>query len=497
MRVDCEDCSLNFQTKKLYIKHIKSKECSKSKRKTPSPTFPGQASKKPRIEIIPQSQSNYSSSQISSLQSQISQLSQKQKEQLQVQLAQKQKQVLQTIPYSQLSDKQRSTLKRLTPPQTSATKLIITKNPGDARDVVNLSSGVTVVQTSTRTQARGRRSYTRTSDAQSVLRGQDSPEDDLPVVSDFKFSDEPIALDDSDVQSMSKETVAKGDDVASVSYGPIKVRGIGRAFLDISNVVSAPLTAPSPLPAPASAERPTTPTATPKETCPHCRKIFSKSGLTHHVEFKHKEKCDHCDTRLLPTELESHQNSEHKVSCGKCQMKFMREDLDQHVNSVHEREACGDCPSKFETKELLSDHVYSVHLTEKCEDCPVAFKTPEELGIHSITVHPKEACDECDEVFGLTEDLDKHKEAEHSKIIKFNGGMFMMMMTTDDDEVMQDTVGEKDNHEEQERLEVERLAAEEKKHLSEMVQNIIREIADDIVKNAMTGTILFSLRFDN
>ena len=244
MRVDCEDCSLNFQTKKLYIKHIKSKECSKSKRKTPSPTFPGQASKKPRIEIIPQSQTNYSSSQISSLQSQISQLSQKQKEQLQVQLAQKQKQVLQTIPYSQLSDKQRSTLKRLTPPQTSATKLIITKNPGDARDVVNLSSGVTVVQTSTRTQARGRRSYTRTSDAQSVLRGQDSPEDDLPVVSDFKFSDEPIALDDSDVQSMSKETVAKGDDVASVSYGPIKVRGIGRAFLDISNVVSAPLTAP-------------------------------------------------------------------------------------------------------------------------------------------------------------------------------------------------------------------------------------------------------------
>ena len=112
-------------------------------------------------------------------------------------------------------------------------------------------------------------------------------------------------------------------------------------------------------------------------------------------------------------------------------------------------------------------------------------------------MHPKEACDECDEVFGLTEDLDKHKEAEHSKIIKFNGGMFMMMMTTDDDEVMKDTVGEKDNHEEQERLEVERLAAVEKKQLAEMVQNIIRETADDIVKNAMTGTILFSLRFDN
>ena len=79
VRVDCDDCSMNFQTKKLYIKHIKSKECSKSKRAaTGSPTSSIHTEKRPRLEIIPQS--NYSPSQIAALQSQISQLSQKQKE---------------------------------------------------------------------------------------------------------------------------------------------------------------------------------------------------------------------------------------------------------------------------------------------------------------------------------------------------------------------------------------------------------------------------------
>ena len=139
VRVDCDDCSMNFQTKKLYIKHIKSKECSKSKRAaTGSPTSSIHAEKRPRLEIIPQS--NYSPSQIAALQSQISQLSQKQKEHLQIQLAQstaKQRQALQNIPFNQLSDKQKNALKRLSPsPSSSSTsKVIITKN-SDPKEII-------------------------------------------------------------------------------------------------------------------------------------------------------------------------------------------------------------------------------------------------------------------------------------------------------------------------------------------------------------------------
>merc|ERR1712042_44430 len=89
-RVDCDDCSMNFQTKKLYIKHLKSKECTKSKHAAAAKAQGTPAAKKPRLD-----------EQMLKVG-----ISQKQKELLQAQITQKQRQVLQAIPYNQLSEKQ-------------------------------------------------------------------------------------------------------------------------------------------------------------------------------------------------------------------------------------------------------------------------------------------------------------------------------------------------------------------------------------------------------
>ena len=213
MRVDCDDCSMNFQTKKLYIKHIKSKECSKSKRSN-SPNYPTHPSKKPRLEIIPQS----SSTPLSSIQSQISQLSQQQKVQLQAQLAQKQRQALQNIPFNQLSEKQREALKRLTP----SGKVVITKNsdPISIAPISNQSA-----------KSKSRRSSKAVIVQEVSLLNE---EDDLPVVSDFVFSDEPIAAE-SDDDEKNEETKAPIPvssvtemDTDSVDYGSIKIKGISK-----------------------------------------------------------------------------------------------------------------------------------------------------------------------------------------------------------------------------------------------------------------------------
>ena len=508
VRVDCDDCSMNFQTKKLYIKHIKSKECSKSKRAaTGSPTSSIHAEKRPRLEIIPQS--NYSPSQIAALQSQISQLSQKQKEHLQIQLAQstaKQRQALQNIPFNQLSDKQKNALKRLSPsPSSSSTsKVIITKN-SDPKEIITIRPAIQTKSVQNQSKS-NRRTYSR---SQSIVQevNVENEEDDLPVISDFEFSDDPIALDDDEIP----EPPAKPnneDEVAPVIYGSIKVRGIGKSFLDISNVLN---TSSSSTPA-APVDRPTTPssavssscvntahhspsTATPKETCLYCRKIFSKSGIDKHVEFKHKIKCDHCDVRHLPEDMKEHVNKEHSIQCPHCDDRFVKVMLTFHIENEHKIN-CPKCSEKV-LKTDLEKHTLEVHLTEVCGECPSRFETKNELEEHEISTHPKENCDECDLVFGRKEELTEHKEKEHAKMIKFNGGMFMMMMADDEVEDEKEDVEHDDDKEERERLEREKKVEEEKRMLSETMRELVCDVADDIVKTAMTGTILFALRFEN
>ena len=127
----------------------------------------------------------------------------------------------------------------------------------------------------------------------------------------------------------------------------------------------------------------------------------------------------------------------------------------------------------------------------------MAFRTEEALTEHSYENHPKEKCDQCELVFGRVSELEDHKEAEHPKLMKFNGGMFMMMMAQEDDD--DKVVEEEDNSEEleRERLEEERKLREEKKLLNNLTKEIICDIADEIVKEKMTGMILFAVRFEN
>ena len=63
-------------------------------------------------------------------------------------------------------------------------------------------------------------------------------------------------------------------------------------------------------------------------------------------------------------------------------------------------------------------------------------------------------------------------------------------MELDEEEDGQDTM-------EREMMEREELEEERQKQIHETMTNIVRDLADDIVKNAMTGTILFALRIDN
>ena len=532
MRVDCDDCSLNFQTKKLYIKHIKSKECTKSKRTKSPVTLSGQPSKKPRLEIIPQA--SYSPANITEIQSQISALTQKQKEELQKQLSQKHK-VLQSIPLNQLAS-------RVSQPQPgrqnqTSSRVIITKN-GERREIVAVGPGLSVTPTSgSKSQTKPRRTYSRNSSSVSEVR-REEPKDDLPLITEFTFSDEPIAAadtnddDDDDISIVPASNPL--DEGEPVSYGLINIKAFSKAFLNISNIIQTASSGSSSSVAPRSqtpttvkavtpptSSRPITPTtATLKETCPYCRKIFRKSGMSQHIEYKHKSKCDYCDKRYDAEELQAHLDREHKADCNHCLKKFLTHELSNHVDSVHmaecrkckqkykkteiedhvrnthEREACLECPQRFETKELLEHHNFEEHLVEHCEECPERFKEVEQLVDHSVTEHPKEQCPECESVFGLAKDLDEHKEKEHSKIMKFNGGMFMMMMTQDEDDDMDAEEENGEDTEEKERRDRELQEEERQRNLQMFMENIVQDLADDIVKNSMTGTILFALRFD-
>jgi len=555
-RVDCDDCTMNFQTKKLYIKHLKSKECTRSKHSSSSQGTP--AAKKPRLEgqalnesllkvgLPQQNTAQYSQKQMEVLQSQITQLSQKQKELLQAQITQKQRQVLQAIPYNQLSEKQKEILKRLSaskpaspttptvapttptpvqirpavPPQVSATGQPSIKK-GRRKNVYNkipeLKNGqiVRVPNTSFVTKAPEPR----------------EPVESEPIIKEFVFSDDPIAAESIEIAGEAVTMVAPTEFVgtevdAAVSsivknplemsidqeesgskstskVGRLKIKPIANAFQEITNIVA--------------------PTATPKETCPHCKKIFSKAGMNQHIETRHKIQCGYCELKFLQEELNVHIQDHmapcsickdvvvkdsmnkhieivHKEECSKCKGKFLKTELKDHVRNIHEPEGCDDCESRFETKDDLTVHVNSAHLVEKCEECVSRFKTGEELDKHVVEVHPKEYCeeDECDAVFGTVALLDEHKEKVHpnpNKFVSFNGGMFMMMMVQDEEE-------EKDEEElETEEVDdsndvIKELEEAEKAATYQFFEELVIETAHNVVKTAMTGKILFALRFN-
>ena len=522
MRVDCEDCALNFPTKSLYIKHIKAKQCQKTKRVSPvSVSFGQPASKRPRIEIVPVRQSASSSPQLTVLQSQISQRGQ-----------QKQKQVVKAIPISQLSDKQKETLKRLSqgnPRSGRASVGRVTQTQVEDIEVVSLASQES--RDRVVTKSRRRAPYTRTSHRLNITKSsnleknQDQEElSDLPVITEFQGSDEPIAAgeEETDPIAIFSDLESKED---STTIGSLKIKSLARAFQNIANVSAERSSSPV---AVLSREKPITPSrATPKENCPYCRKIFSKSGISQHIEFKHKVKCERCDSRylkedlaehiekehktpclycdlrLFSEEIEVHLEEEHKGTCQKCERRILNTEMQSHILNVHEVEGCPECVARFETKSDLEDHVSSIHLTEQCEDCVSRFRTPQELLDHKISHHPSEFCDECEAVFGRNSELEEHKEKVHpkpTKFMNFNGGMFMMMMIKDDEDDNIEAEDESDtkdsDSEEKERVEKERVLLQEQEEVRYFLRETLLELADNVVKTAMTGTVLFALRFD-
>ena len=122
----------------------------------------------------------------------------------------------------------------------------------------------------------------------------------IQITADDKFSEEDIAAE-VEVKSPSP-----------VRTGPIKVKAFAKAFLKFVNVIKE-----------VEASATSGPRATVKESCPVCKKIFSKSGLEGHIEAKHWISCSKCDKRFPVDQLEAHMKKDHElprvpcVSCGK------------------------------------------------------------------------------------------------------------------------------------------------------------------------------------
>ena len=520
MRVDCEDCALNFPTKSLYIKHIKSKQCQKTKRVSPVTFSSGQpANKRPRIEIVPVRQSASSSPQLAVLQSQIAQLGQ-----------QKQKQVVKAIPISQLSDKQKETLKRISQvnPRSGRASAVSMSRPIVGRVTPVETIEVVTLASEEGNKPRRRTPYTRTSQRVNITKkicfekGRDQEElSDLPIITEFR-SDGSIAADEEDRDPIAILSDLDGKE-ESTTIGCLKIKSLAKAFQNIANVSPEMSSSPDVV---LTKEKPLTPVrATPKENCPYCRKIFSKSGISQHIDFKHKVKCERCDSRYLKEDLgehlekehktpclyceqrlfreesEGHLEEKHKEKCQKCEKRILNTEMQTHILNVHEVERCSECAERFETTSELEDHIISVHLTEQCDECVSKFRTEQELLDHKISIHPSEFCDECEAVFGRNSELEEHKEKVHpkpTKFMNFNGGMFMMMVKDDDDLEEEDESETKESDsEEKERVEKERALLREQEEVWCFLRETLLDLADDVVKKAMTGTVLFALRFES
>lgn len=513
-KVDCEDCYEKFNTKKLYITHVKSKTCTKAKTKKASKArmVPGQEqqeAKRARTEaaaagggggdplaLVSGGEGQFASpARLEELQGQIKNLTEDQKRALQEQITKKQRQVLQAIPYNQLSAKQKEILKKLsggksplpppsssptvqsrtitpptrttTPPSRTATPPIRTTTPpAAATKYITLKAGQVVSQAVKAPQV-------KKTNIQIVRRPAQKKAPELPVIEigeDTVFSTESIAAEEQPgdpwQEDLEEEGGVAGDVTADrAKVGGIRIKSFAKSMLKFANVLERVAVAPSSLAT--TPVRPTTPTgkpqATVKENCVKCKKIFSKSSIEAHMEAKHKIDCAKCQLKFLPEQLEDHMRTEHEMPkeactvCGKvvykqvlaqhidifhkaeckvCKTKYIITELQEHVRNEHEKEVCDECPARFETRDDVAVHINSTHMIEKCEECDNRFQSVEFLDRHMEKVHPKEYCEEnsCDSVFGTKEQLAAHKEKKHpnpNKFLTFGGGMFMMMMVPD------------------------------------------------------------------
>jgi len=245
-----------------------------------------------------------------------------------------------------------------------------------------------------------------------------------------------------------------------------------------------------------------------KESCPICKKIFSKSGLEGHIEAKHWISCSKCDKRFPVEQLEEHMKRDHELprvpcalcgklvfsqvlaqhmdifhstECGICNMKIVNTELKRHMKATHEEEPCNHCGEKFTSKEEVAKHIRNEHLVMACEECDSTFLTEELLEKHCQESHPSILCtdQDCELVFGTAQQLKEHKDKQHSnsnKFLTFGGGMFMMMMVVDEPRAGEDQSG-LDPLDELEKEKVEGKRGEGE-HNMEIVGGIVEDIVD-------------------
>jgi len=471
-RVDCDDCSENFQTKKMYLKHLKSRKCSQSRvrdqvqpdtKKSRDEQVSGLASSGSGAMTAPQLQT---ARNMEALQAQISTLTPHQKAELQAQITEKQKQVLQAIPYNQLSEKQKEILKRLTSPKlsSSAPQPVAAKGTGgmapsrvvklsnkavnqaQAQPMVaapappfpysstmgsgkvgsNQSPSVTINRTKTtaakstgnpkvNSAPNSRVTPNSRTAAGSNARGRvypskQTPKADPELITEFEFGDDDIA-----------EQEEESPDYEMTDVNPLEESDESNPLEDDDDITTTlekldGIRVKKIGKKLSDVANVMAHLVTEKVSCPVCKKYFRLSSLQAHLDMKHKVECPKCPLTFLQEELEAHKINAHKPKkekCNHCESLVMPEDLSKHIEHAHKVE-CSKCQEKV-LKHNFKDHINTIHEIYVCNECDSRFEIDTSLTSHTLEMHPKEKCLECEALFGTEEQVEVHALKQHPK----------------------------------------------------------------------------------
>merc|ERR1712142_187311 len=184
--------------------------------------------------------------------------------------------------------------------------------------------------------------------------------------------------------------------------------------------------------------------------CGYCEFKFLQEELNEHIQ-NHMTTCSICKEVMLKDAVESHLESTHKVECEHCKENMLSTVVEDHIDLIHKKE-CTFCGERILTHNM-STYVRQIHEPEECDECGDRFATKSMLKDHIDEFHLVEKCDECTARFRTEEELTAVDEYTN-------------------------------------------VSEEELAETNEYMKELVLRLADDVVKDKMTGTILFSLRFD-
>jgi len=464
-RVDCDDCSENFQTKKLYIKHLKSRKCSQSRVR-------GQAqsdAKKSRDENVPSPVGGSSSSapgspqvqttrNMEALQAQISTLTPQQKAELQAQITEKQKQVLQAIPYNQLSEKQKEILKRLTSPKQSSPSPQLGSKA--AASVQGGASGGMAPSRVVKLSLKPGHSQQQA--------GQQVPASVAPATPLYTYSgsmgrgkaggspantpQQRVTVTHSKTTSNIVNKTASNAKVVTTTSTTTRVTPNSRILSGTSisrSRVSAVQAPPEPEPelitefefgddnivdVESDDEGPErNPLGEVEDSNPlETDSLPSTLGKLEGIRVKkigkslvgvdnvvvqvatQKENCPVCKKYFSKSSLPAHIESRHKVECPKCPLTFYPAEIEGHKVSAHQpvKEKCNICDIMIIQEEMVK-HVDQVHRVDcsKCKEKVLKHKFKE----HIRNIHETYLCNECNARYESDDLLKSHKLEIHPK----------------------------------------------------------------------------------